>query len=362
MWANVLRALRAHRALALSILTLSLAGGGFTVALVVDSDGPGSAPAVTYTVNARLGDGAPARTLTVPAEAVEEAERATESQLADTDVPVAVPTEDLAAAAEAQEEIRKRAPPLPTAGASQGFAGCRTAFQSTNFSSRAGVRPIAQIVHYTASFRVPNSWADVLGVAAFLARPSTRASAHFIIDDEGHCLYTVPIEFKAWTAVAGNPFGVQYEIVARGNEAQFMTTAGWARLRSVMRQVSQRTGIPLRRGAVVGCTVVRSGIVQHRDGGICWGGHHDITPFSIDDVVRRVSMPVTPLTKVEHRIVRGISVPKGTGHSRRYWCQRNHQQRALLRRLAHNTTTGWSRSRGQRYQVLRAAYQTACRR
>lgn len=350
----------AHRGL---LIVLVLLVGG-TVAVVVDVDGPdGPAPprTIQVTVNATGDAPSPPRTLRVPEVLVEQAERRAESGLADGDVPAGVPAEDLAAAELEQHRLRREEEPLPTAGATREFAGCRTSFISSNWSGRNGVRPNVIVMHYTVSPRKPG-WSDVDAIVAYFSRPSTRASSHFVVDDEGHCAYLVPVEHKAWTQAAGNPFSVSIEVIARGDEREFMQPAGWRKLRRVVRQISERTGIPLRRGQVVGCTPTRSGIVHHADGGACWGGHHDITPFSIDEVVERVQGRAArslPLTVVETRIQRGIIRPRGTGHSRRYWCGRNAEQRRLLGRLGRRD--GWQvRDRGKRRYRLARRYAVSC--
>jgi len=362
---RILLWLRAHRAGAAAVLAVLLALAGGTVALVVDVDGPdGPTPprTITIAVNATPQAPAPERTIAVPERAVEQVERSEVGDHVDArdETPDGVPAEQLKAAAEQRERIRESVPPLPTAGASAGFAGCRTSFISS-YSSRGGVRPIAQVIHYTVSPNRPG-WSDVDAIVAYFARASTGASSHFVIDREGNCAYIVPIEWKAWTQATGNPVSVSYEIINTGSEAPFMESAGYAKLRSVMRQVAERTGIPLRRGAVSGCTVTRSGILNHNDGGACWGGHHDIRPFSIDEVVALVSVPdpkPSPLTTVEQRIVRGVTRPAGTGHSRRYWCQRAVDRKALLLKLGR--TDGWRLNRGARYQMIAKPWGQHCR-
>ena len=109
-----------------------------------------------------------------------------------------------------------------------------------------------------------------------------------MIDREGNCAYIVPIEHKSWTQAAANPIAISYEVINTGSEGSFMDTAGYAKLRSVMRTVSKRTGIPMRLGRIRGCAPSKSGNVQHADGGTCWGGHHDIGPFSLAAVLAKV--------------------------------------------------------------------------
>lgn len=348
-----------RRAIALVVTALFLGG---SLAIVIDADGPdGPTPAHTFTVNVAPGDGQPAATVTIPSAALEQARDSIERNL--QVAPAATPPEQLRAAGEQAASIRATETPLPTAGASQGFPGCVTRFV-VNQSSRNGVRPQVQVLHYTVSPNRPG-WSDVNAIVGLFNTPSFQASSNFVIDGEGNCAYIVPIEAKAWTQAAGNPFSVSYEVINTGSESVYMAPAGLAKLRLVMREVALRTGIPLRRGAVSGCTVTVTGTVQHSDFGVCGGGHGDIGPFAlrpIIDFVARPDTPSTPSTVRELRIVRGVTVPKGTGHSRRFWCDRDAVQRQGIKRAARASAGGWGRlHRAERYQLLAAPYAKTCR-
>lgn len=264
-----------------------LAGGGAVVVTVVPNGGSPVPPAmITVPVDGLDAGKAPDRSIEVPKGVVQQVAPVLESGL-QGESPAGAPPADLAAAAKQAADIARTQLPLPTAGATLGYEGCRTSFVR-NQSSRRGVRPQVQVLHYTVS---PNrvGWGDVDAVVALFDRSSSQASSNFVIDGEGHCAYIVPIEAKAWTQAAGNPFSVSYEVIDNGNEGVYMAPAGLAKLRSVVREVARRTGIPMRRGAVSGsCTVVRTGIVQHRDWGTCGGGHGDIAPFPVDAIVRQL--------------------------------------------------------------------------
>jgi hypothetical protein len=273
-----------------SLIAIFTAIAAFTISISIDTtdDGHGHRN-VTFKVNQARDDGRPTLQVGVPAAVVAVAAPTLEDSLKDETPPEAeqVVPGQLTAAQEAAARIRATQPPLPTAGASAGFQGCVTRFVG-NQSSRRGVRPQLQVLHYTVS---PNviGWADVNAVVGLFSRFSSQASSNFVIDGEGHCAYIVPIEAKAWTQAAGNPFSVSYEIINSGRESEYLATAGYARLRDVMNQVALRTGIPMRRGAVVGCVPTRTGIVQHKDFGICGGGHVDISPFNADQVIKILS-------------------------------------------------------------------------
>ncbi len=286
-----------------------LAALGVTIS-IVDTDGDGSPDRadITFKVNQQPDDGARSIEVTVPAPLAEQAARSTEGDLRDERPPEAVEAvpEQLRSAEQKQDEIRREQEPLPTAGATASIDGCVTRFVR-NQSSRNGVRPQHQTLHYTVSTNRPG-WDDVWAIVNYFNGPS-GASSNFVIDAEGHCAYIVPIESKPWTQAAANPFAISYEIIAYGNEQVYLEEAGYEKLRHVMQQVSARTGIPMRRGATSGCTPTKTGIVQHYDYGICGGGHHDIRPFSVDQVIQIVasggaSSLLSRLTEPEQKIVR----------------------------------------------------------
>lgn len=360
MWARVLSAIRAHQRIALTVLVALLAGG--TLTFVIDADGPdGPTPPVTFTykVNAAAGDGVPTRTLAVPEAAVARARDALEGDL--RTAPEQTPDTQIDAAHETADEIRAREDPLPTAGASRGFAGCVTKFV-VNQSGRGGVRPQVQVLHYTVSGNRPG-WDDVNAVVALFNRSSFQASSNFVIDGEGHCAYIVPIENKAWTQAGGNPFAISYEVINTGSESVYLAPAGLAKLRSVMREVARRTGIPLRAGRISGCTPTVSGIVDHRQGGICWGGHGDIGPFQLAPIVAFVARAPVNYSPRERRILAGVAARGDRGgHSHAFWCQRAQAQRIAIRRAARTTSHGWDhRHRAERFQAISKPYAKACR-
>jgi hypothetical protein len=253
-------------------------------------------------------------------------------------------------AADVQADVRA----LPEAGAVQGFSGCVTRILPVNFSSRNGARATWQVLHYTVSSNRAG-WDDVNAIISLFSNPGRQASSNFVIDTEGNCAYIVPIESKAWTQAGGNPWSISYEIIATGGEPRYLEPAGQAKLKSVVAQVATRTGIPLRRGATSSsCTPVRSGIVHHKDFGLCGGGHVDITPFSIDGQVALLSASATILTAKELKLVRSVRHPEGTGHSRRYWCRRIGAQIHWL-----NASPDVAR-RDRRLAILKRVWRESC--
>lgn len=164
--------------------------------------------------------------------------------------------------------------------------GCTSTFV-VNYSSRQGIAPRLLIVHYTVS---PNrvGWSDDYSVYHEFNTPSFQASSNYIIDNEGHCLYIVREADKAWTQAGFNPVGVSIEIINSGSEPTLAGTAGLKKIAMVLSDAGFRWKIPIRLGAVSGCTVTRSGIVDHYMLGQCGGGHHDIHPYKVSKVIAAV--------------------------------------------------------------------------
>jgi len=278
-----------RRSLALSaalVLGAGLLGG--IVGSSVDDDGGGGAsgPSAILTVPVDGLDAGKAddRSVEVPRVAVEQAAPKLERDL--QSAPPGTPQDQLDAARRSADLVARTQSPLPVAGASAGFDGCRTSFVN-NQSSRGGARPQWQVLHYTVSPNRPG-WSDVDAVVALFNRSSSQASSNFVIDSEGHCAYIVPIEAKAWTQAGANRLSVSYEIIATGREHVYLAAPGLARLRSVVHAVARRTGIPLRRGSTRSCALGAPGIVQHKDFGICGGGHVDVAPFSASAIISQL--------------------------------------------------------------------------
>lgn len=202
----------------------------------------------------------------------------------------------------ADSATEREAPP-PRTGRVAPIAGCTTRLNTHNFSTRAG-QPIRLLVaHYTVSRNVPG-WADVNANADFLNRASTKASANAIIDAEGNCAYTVPIDLKAWTQAAANPYSVSIEFVAMGDEGR-LTTAQVDRGGRFFADVARREHIPVRLGAVdASCRPTRSGVLDHAMLEACGGGHHDLRPLNGTHVPRRASEDARALAPLLAAIAR----------------------------------------------------------
>ena len=162
----------------------------------------------------------------------------------------------------------------------------------------------------TPSARTGPGWSDVDGITGYFARASTNASSNYVVDNEGHCNYIVPESGKAWTQAGFNPVSISVEQINTGREPTYAGTAGLAQTARIARDASKRWGIPLRRGRVSGCSVVTSGIVAHKDLGACGGGHFDISPYSVDQVIKAakaLDKPVRRITSVDRVTCRKLN-------------------------------------------------------
>lgn len=172
--------------------------------------------------------------------------------------------------------------------ASPNWPGCSTRMLPTNWSNRtASVAAVG--LHYTAG---PNraGLSDMNGLTAFASSPRAGVSWHFLIDAEGNCYYSVPVGKKAWTIGNLNSQTVNIEVIGRGNEPAYpASSAGAAKLATVVQRIGRLFNVPMRVGTVSNCRVTRRGIVTHWQGGACSGGHMDIRPYAIDAVVRRIA-------------------------------------------------------------------------
>lgn len=170
-------------------------------------------------------------------------------------------------------------PPL----ASPSVPGCRTRLVR-NYSYRNGAPVLLGVVHLTDS-PPDSSWAGVNANTSWFDSSAAAASSNEIMSRAGLCNLVVPEYLKAWTQAGFNPWSVSVEVTTNEQPATFMTPAGDLALSKLIYGWHKRWGIPIRRGAVSGCRVVRSGIVQHNDLGDCGGGHSDILPYSVTRVI-----------------------------------------------------------------------------
>lgn len=250
-------------ALLAAVMVLS----GMTIALVTQDDGNGH-KSTTITVTAANNKKVPVTPRALAQAAGPDAERGLSgdgnaSQQRSSD--------------KANPDGPKVTGPIPLASPYQ--RGCLTRSNSVNFSYRNGTRPSIIVIHLTVSPNVVG-WSDVNGVWGFLNRGSTQASANYIIDAEGHCIYAVPESDKAWAQVSYNSASAcAIEVINTGNEPTYAGTAGLDKLATVVHDCAARWHIPLQRAVVSGGRVIKPGLSDHFHLGLAGGGHVDIHNF-----------------------------------------------------------------------------------
>ena len=266
---------------------------------------------------------------------------------------------------------RRFVPPAVTLAAPE-QSGCSTRLVR-NYSSRNGRTPLLWVLHYTVSPNRPGL-SDMDAVAAWFNNPRSQASSHYLIDNEGHCYLLVPESQKAWTQATFNPVSISVEVINTGREPSYAGRAGLRKLARVISDSAARWRIPIRKGAVRGCTVVRSGIIDHDALGQCGGGHTDIRPYSVDTVIAAgrgyraevaAKRRYRPLTAREAREARlrcyhrrkHLAARKGSAEWRkqvRYARYRKSRIRVLMREIEFAASkTGWQkRDRKERYELL----------
>lgn len=161
-------------------------------------------------------------------------------------------------------------------GGAQGYT-CRKSYQSRGYGAFRSYF-LNFFLHYTVSANSPG-WGDVYAIKNYLN--SVGLSATFIIDFEGHCLQTVPLDRNPYTQGSFNQYGVSVEIVATGKE----TTAQWLSaplikggiLSSLVRDTLKSHNLPVRFVDPVGCTPI-AGYTDHNHLE-CGNDHVDVSPY-----------------------------------------------------------------------------------
>lgn len=272
---------RGHKLTVTHIVSLVVAAlvaiGGVSFALTTDeSTGPDGHKITKHsiTITARNAKGDPVQVTAPAAQVAQAADGHAEAGL----------NHDNATPAQLQQDDRAASPlapsitgPVPLASANQ--PGCLTRQINHNYSYRNGVRPSLIVPHLTVS---PNTagTGDVFSIDAFFDRPATQASSNYVIDSEGNCLLMVPESLKAWAQANYNgATACSIEVINTGNEARYAGTAGMNKIAKVIHDCAARWNIPLRRGAVSGGSVVRSGVIDHFHLGPAGGGHFDVHNF-----------------------------------------------------------------------------------
>lgn len=143
-----------------------------------------------------------------------------------------------------------------------------------NQSSREGAKPELIVLHSTEGNNVPDSAADLAGLAAFFNNPATAASSHVATDSDGHSSRMVPDERKAWTCASFNRVSLNVEMIGKAatedwSDEQIRETARW------IARWSLKHDIPIREAVVRHAAVVKSGVIRHSQLGAYGGGHSD---------------------------------------------------------------------------------------
>lgn len=272
---------------AVAVVTALLLTIGVVI-VVEDTNDDGSPDKITITVNQKS-DRAPSvhpseTELEVPAPVLAEVARDEIHEDARDETPPQVSPQE---AQKINNTIEKQiaVDPLPLSFplAATSYTGCRARFVG-NQSSRNGARPRQVWMHYTVSPNRPGR-SDVDSITALFNNLGFQASSNFVVDRDGNCNYIVPTYRKAWTQAAANPIAISFEIINTGSEKPFMKNAGYRQVSRTIARLSTQYGIPLQLGSH-GCTGARKGIVYHKMGGLCAGGHHDIRPFNLKRLIQ----------------------------------------------------------------------------
>lgn len=275
------------RKLAGILVSVVLALAGFGVYVLVIPNPGGGPPIATVTIKGA--HGTPTRKLVVPMGAIADAkasEVGDHKGLASENPPGLSDAEKEANRIQQEKLAASDQLPIITPDAAPSQRGCTTKLVQ-NFSSRRGVRPRVFVLHYTVSANRPGI-GDVNAIVGLFDRPSFAASSNYVIDNEGNCAYIVRESDKAWTQAAANSFSISVEVINTGSESTYADGAGLRKIALVASDALKRWEIPVQQGLVVGCVIKRPGIIDHNSLGACGGGHHDITPFSVPQVIAAV--------------------------------------------------------------------------
>lgn len=150
-----------------------------------------------------------------------------------------------------------------------------------NQSPREGGRPHLAVLHDTEGYDHPEGSppADLVGLGELFDNPEENASADYAVNVNGEIAqYVTSDHMKSWAVCNFNNLTISLEQIGFANftrrkwferHDQLKGTAEWLEF------VHNRYGIPLRHGWVTAGTIIRTGIVQHKDLGIEGCGHVD---------------------------------------------------------------------------------------
>jgi hypothetical protein len=179
---------------------------------------------------------------------------------------------------------------------------------------------------------------DLFGVGDYLARPSTKASATWIVDNEANSCTGVPLSRCPWTQAYWNCWSASIENVGYAAPAK----AQWTDLQ--LREGARlfvRAGILPQRGKVDLATgrILKPGVVTHKELGQRGGGHVDPGPRF--DMARFMHW-----MRYYHRALVGPSAKARNDAATA--CRKLNWHRRRANRDGH-----WSRARGARARQLK---------
>jgi N-acetyl-anhydromuramyl-L-alanine amidase AmpD len=179
----------------------------------------------------------------------------------------------------------------------------------------AGAKYLLLVVHDTESPNAPGIQ-DLEAIRAWFSNPNAQASANYVDDTQGNTLQMVdPATETAWHVAYFNQWAIGVEQVGYASQTKWPLLQVEATAR-VFAHWATTYGIPIRRGKVNGCTIVKPGIVFHADLGLCGGGHHDPGPnYPIAELIRLTAMYASagkPPKRHHHKPVHHVKVPAVT--------------------------------------------------
>lgn len=328
------RTLQGWLPLALALLALF----GVTVAVQQNSDGSTS---VNVTVTTPAGP----TSIVADPDDLEKAADGLDAHPGKDETPAGMTEQQVSSSTEQIEAFAQRDRlPLVQPDAAPEQPGCSSRFHGS-YSSRGGVKPRALLGHYTVSPNLPGL-RDLVSLTAYSSNPRNMVSWHYNIDREGNCFHTVRETDKAWTQAAANPWAISTEFINKGaGDRPLLSPVGLKKTARIWSDIAYRWDIPIRRGRANKrtCTLERSGILDHNDLGICGGGHVDITPHDIDQIITAIRIYRQSQAPLQRKIAK--------------WCRSLKIVRAKIRARSSNAS---QRSRGRQLKQLLVKRDAPC--
>lgn len=262
----------------------AIAGIGVLVTITDDTGPAGHRTTTTVKIGPRGAPQTPAALAPQAAAVLEQAKRSPE--LADlVAAPKAAPADVARRQARQTDEQTYDASGVLEGATAQGAKfRCWTAM---NGGPRS-VRDIALgVVHDTEGTNV-KGLADGQGLCGFFQR--VQASPTWTVDNEANSWENVPLGRVPWTQAYFNRVACSIEFIGFADPARAQWT--YVQLREGARLMAgcfKLAGIPVRRGRVDGATasILRSGVVTHKELGLKGGGHVDPgTAFKMQTFMR----------------------------------------------------------------------------